>query len=41
MAGVTLVTLSSCSQEAKRNARNESSFIVTEIYNEYIEDEKK
>lgn len=33
MAGMTLVTLPSCSQEAKRNAQNESSSIVTEINN--------
>lgn len=40
MAGVTLITFSSCSKESKKNAQNESSSIVTEINNEYIGDEK-
>lgn len=40
MAGFSLVTISSCSNESKKIAQNESSSIVTEVNNEYIEDEK-
>ena len=40
MAVVTLVTLSSCSKETKRNIQNGSSSIVADINNEYIGNEK-